>query len=100
MIYNLEEKEQISANLDVESAHEQQFSIYIDCVSGYFLRSGSVTNATIYGRQQGTVDWINLETTGIDLSANDGIRAIYEVKVSADTITSRVTQTFPISVSL
>jgi hypothetical protein len=40
------------------------------------------------------VSWVNLETTGIDLSADANTRQTYEIRITCAAVTSNVTKNF------
>lgn len=52
----------------------------IECRTGYKLRCFPVANLTVESRKSGDVSWIDIETTPIDLSADDGNLITYEFR--------------------
>lgn len=52
----------------------------IECRTGYKLRCVPVADLTVEARKQGSSTWIDIETTPIDLSADDSNLVIYEFR--------------------
>ncbi|HEX8637667.1 MAG TPA: hypothetical protein VF692_06380 [Pyrinomonadaceae bacterium] len=64
------------------------FSVKADCRSGYILRA-EAESLTITARRLGDEAWTNLITGSIDLSAFDGARETFEVRVSGSVVSAR-----------
>lgn len=96
MIYDIDNNPLPSYLMNLASSGIFQFSIRVNCRTGLHLRSESVSDLSVEGRKLGDSTWINLETTPIDLSADNETRQTYEIKLTAITVTSNVTESFRI----
>lgn len=96
MIYDIDDNPLPSYLMNLASSGVSQFPIKVNCRTGLYLRSQTVSDILVEGRKLGDVSWINLETTGIDLSADDGTRQTYEVRLTAGSISTRLTKNFKI----
>ena len=96
MIYDITDSALPSYLMNLAASGVSQFSIRVNCRAGIYLRSESVSDLTVEGRKLGDTSWIDLESTGIDLSSHAGTRQTYEIKLTAAAVTGRVAHTFKI----
>lgn len=96
MIYDIDNNPLPSYLMNLAASGVFQFSIRVNCRTGLHLRSESVSDLAVEGRKQGDVSWVNLEGTGIDLSADDGTRQTFEVRLTAAGVSLRVTKNFKV----
>lgn len=96
MIYDINNNPLSSYLMNLAAFGVFQFFIRVNCRTGLYLRSEIVSDFVVEGRKQGDISWINLESTGIDLSADNGTRQTFEVRLTAESVSSRVTHSFKI----
>jgi hypothetical protein len=94
MIYDIDNNPLPSYLMNLAASGVFQFSIRVNCRTGLYLRSQSVSDLLVEGRKQGDISWINLETTGIDLSADNETRQTFEVRLTASAVTARAIKNF------
>lgn len=99
MIYDIDNNPLPSYLMNLDGSGIFQFTIRINAKAGKYLRSESVSDLLVEGRHEGDSSWINLETTGIDTSAFDGTRTNYEIRLTADAVSTHVTHSFKIYVA-
>ncbi len=87
-----------TAYFSIASGQQKVLPIQVPCQTGFFLRGDVVAGLTVEARKQGDVSWINIETTPIDLSADDGDTVTYELRLTAGTITVRSRIQLPVTV--
>lgn len=86
LLYDLEGYQLTNREILVEPGEDYDFKIQGDCRTGKFLRASVATNFSVFGRFEGIGSFINLMTTGLDLSAYDGQVKTFDIKVEADDI--------------
>jgi hypothetical protein len=99
MIYNSDGNQMLSSNLAMFSTEVKTDTITIDCKTGYFLSSSTVDNILVEAKKVGGGSWTNIETTPIDLSADNGTQQDYEIRLTAGTITTMITEAVIIRVA-
>lgn len=87
-----------SFTYSIDSSGVITFTSDIECKTGYYLLSTTVASLTIEARKGGVGSWTNIETTPIDLSADNGTIQSYQFRVSAAAVTSLTSRTFTILV--
>lgn len=100
MIRQLNHSPIVTAQVQIGPSSSIQFIILIDCVAGYKLYSSINAELGIFGRKQGDVSWVNLETSFIDLTPYDGNLYGFEIKLDSGAITAYHTNQFSLLVHL
>lgn len=67
--------------LDV--GESETYPIQILCLGSYKFYCDSVANITVEGRKVGDVSWTNLESSYLDVTADDGLLIPYEIQITA-----------------
>lgn len=98
MIYDLDNNPISSHTFSIPSGDDPILEIRIDCVDGYSLFSDAVGNIAVEARKSGDVGWTNIETTPIDLSADNGTRHTFEVRLTAAVVTAITRRSFSLRV--
>lgn len=98
MIFDLNDNPITSADLSVAAAAAQIFTLKIECRAGYFLRSDTAVDLAVEARREGDTAWTNIETGEIDLSAWNGTRQIFEIRLTAANLTALDLKTFALKV--
>jgi hypothetical protein len=98
MIYSTDSIEILSANVSLASEQVTQFTIIVDCKTGEYLYSTALANIAVEARLVGEVSWTNLETTPIDLTSYNGTPQRFEIRLTADSVSSNTRVLVPISV--
>lgn len=98
MIFDLDDNPIFAFPLSVIAGQTQILPIRIECRTNYFLRSEAVSGLSVSARKTGDADWIDIEAAAIDLSAWNGTRQNFEIRLVADLTTGR--KIFNIKVSL
>lgn len=97
MIYDTDDNRILSTAFSVRSGDTETVTIKIDCLTGYQLSGQAVADAVVEARHDGD-SFVNIETTPISLTPWDGDREIFEVRVTAGTITVPLVRAFTLSV--
>ena len=87
-----------SSALSLFSGNEATVTVQIDCVTGYSLYGEAVADIAVEARHGTSGGWTNIETTPLDLSAFDGSRETYQVRLTAATITAFTSRAFTLTV--
>jgi hypothetical protein len=98
MIFDIEDNPIFAFPLAIIAGETQTFPIRVECRTNYFLRSEAVSGLSVSARRVGSADWIDIEAVAIDLSAWNGTRQNFEIRLAADLIAER--KNFKITVSL
>ncbi len=98
MIYDLDDNPVQSFPFSIESGEVKLFTLKIECRTNYFLRVSEVSDLTIEARKSGDTVWINLESSGIDLSPYNATRVRFEIRMTAATVSSRQSRNFKLTV--
>jgi len=98
MIYDLDDNPINSFALSIPSGDDPVLQIKIDCVTGYEFFSDAVSLLAVEARHQGDVSWTNIETTPIDLTSLNGLREIFEVRLTADVVAAIQRRAFSLRV--
>lgn len=98
MIYDLDNNPLSSFSMSIASGDDAVLQLQLDCLSGYEFFSLSVSNIAVEARKQGDVSWTNIETTPIDLSPYNGLREIFEVRLTADVVSAINRRSFALKV--
>jgi hypothetical protein len=99
MIYDTNNNRILSTGFAVRSEEVKTATIQIDCNAGYFLTCTDVDDLKLQVEVRHDGDaWVDIEATPIDLTPWDGDREIFEVRVTAATITSPTVRAFTLSV--
>ena len=80
MIYDLDGIRRTSSNYQNDLNTPKVALAKVESRTGYFLSCEAVADLTVEARKQGGVSWTNIETTPIDLSADDGNLIVYEFR--------------------
>lgn len=99
MIFDTADNPISSFSMSIESAAVQTLTLRIECRTSYFLSCETVADLAVEGRKAGDVTWINLETTPIDLSAYNGTRQNFEIRLTAASVAAIQRRDFSIRVS-
>jgi len=89
----------VNAQIQVNSEQSIEFTVLVDCALDYKMTATSTVLITVEGRKQGDTDWVDLQTDEIDLSDYDGTTQAFEIRVTADTITTHSFEQFTLRVS-
>lgn len=82
MIYDLDGIRRTSSGYQGELNVPKIALAKIECRTGYKLSCVAVADLTVEARKQGSGTWLDIETTPIDLSADDGNLIIYEFRLT------------------
>ena len=100
MIKDLNDERLLSYAFAVRSGETKEFSLLIECNTGYYLRGSVVAGLALEAKHNLSGTWVDLETTPIDLSGWDGTDQEFDFRVTAGTITARDRVSFNISVGI
>ena len=89
MMYDTDDTRILAGSVAVRSTETETLTVKIDCLDGYQLSAHTVADCVVEARHDGDA-WVNIETTPIDLTPWDGDREIFEIRVTAPTITSQL----------
>lgn len=99
MIRDLTDNPITNTQTFIKNGQETVFIIKIDCETGYFLSATVNTDIGIFGRLQGDITWVNLETASIDLSSWNGTRRGFEIRLTSPAITQYSQTQFKLKVN-
>jgi len=68
----------------------KEFSFKLDCVAGKILKCDAVAEALIEGRHFDEVSFVDLTTTGINLTEWAGERETFVARITPDTLTAHI----------
>lgn len=89
MITDLDNNPITVFNFAMASAGVLTMSVKIDCKTDYRLTCSVTANIVVEGRKSGDVSWTNLESSFIDLSAYDGTRQTFEIRLTGASVSVR-----------
>lgn len=98
MFYDLNDNPISSYSGSIDTQAEHVYNIKVDCRTGRFLACGPVSDMVIEARAFGDLTWIDLESNRIDLSAFNGTRRRFEIRVTAGAVTSITRRNIPLRV--
>lgn len=87
-MYDLNDNPISTGQISVSGFGFGAFSVKADCRTGYVLRAEG-DSLTITARRLGDTPWTNIITGSIDLSAWNGTRETFEVRVSGSMVSAR-----------
>lgn len=87
-MYDLNDNPISSGQIAVSGFGFGAFSVRADCRAGYVLRA-EADNLTITARRLGDTPWTNIIAGALDLSAWNGARETFEVRVSGAMVSAR-----------
>lgn len=68
----------------VLSASAITFTVRVDCRSGFFLTAETVSEVVVEARHNGMGSWTDIVASPFDLSAFDGTRQNFEIRLTAE----------------
>lgn len=98
MIFDTDNNPIQSFPFSIDAGEEKTFTVRIECRSGSYLRSETVSDLTVEARKVGDSDWIDLEASEIDLAPFDGTRQNFEIRMTAAAVSSAQTRNFKLTV--
>lgn len=98
MIFDLDDNPVQSFPFSIESEEVKTFTVRLECRTNYFLRAQNVSLLTIEARKAGESSWTNIETDAINLSAFDGTRQNFEIRMTAAEVSGAENINFKITV--
>ena len=98
MIYDIDSNPLPSYLMNLDAGSVYVFTIRINCRTGVYLRSESVSDLLVEGKKSTDSVWVNLETTPIDLSAYSDTFQNYDIRLTAGAVSDPVTKNFKIYV--
>lgn len=99
MIYDTEDNPISSYTMSVYSGAAPVLQVRADCRAGYELSCETVADLAVEARKLGDTDWINIETTPIDLAEYEGTRQTFEIRLTAGVVSAILTKNFKIRVA-
>lgn len=81
--YDLENNPLTAYEQTMSPAQTIVFQIQADCKAGKFLRCEAAGEITIEGRFSGVGDFVDLVAEGLDTSAFDGEKKIFDIRATA-----------------
>lgn len=99
MIYDIEDNPIASYLTNLDASGIFQCKIRVNCRTGLSLASESVSDLLVEAKHEDDSSWVNLETTPIDLTAFDGTRQNFDVRLTAAAVSVRTTRNFRIYTS-
>ena len=100
MFYDLADNPIASYSGSIEAEAVQTYNLKADCRADRFLACGPVADLVVDARVSGDVDWIDLETTRIDLTPYDGQRKQFEIRVTAGSVSAITRRNIPLRIEL
>lgn len=94
MFWDLDDREIMQFRFPIESGATKTMQLKTDCESGKTLLCSSVPNLLVEGKHTSSGTWINLETTGIDLTTWDGTIETFDIRFTADNLSSYSLENF------
>lgn len=98
-IFDLDDNPISSFAMAIDSAGVATLQIRVECRTGYKLRCETVADLAVEAKRHVDSSYINLETTPIDLSAYDGSRQNFDVRLTASTVSVLTRENFKITVA-
>lgn len=94
MIYGMDGQRTTSANYSASLNVPLIAQRKIESRTNYKLRCVPVVDLTVEARKQGSATWIDIETTPIDLSADDGNLIVYEFRFTGTLEATRLARIY------
>lgn len=83
-----------SFSIAIESGQSKIIPFNVQCFTGNELSGESVADLAVEARHGASGGWTNIETTPIDLSPYDGSTELFQVQITAGTVTTPFVRSF------
>ena len=85
-----------SFSFQMEGGNVVTFKIKITCKSGYTLWSELSSNASIEGKHEDDVSYVDIVTTGIPLDPWDATEQIFDIRLTSIAVVAEIFDAFKI----
>jgi hypothetical protein len=101
MIFDTDDNPLNSGQISVNAGSAATLTIRVECRAGYKLRAESVPDLNVEARKRGSLGaWTDLESSEIDLSADDGTRVDFDVRLTAGSLSAYALRQFKLKVEI